>query len=111
MLLSLKTFPRVLLVTLAAFALTATVLLATGGSTPDPVGMTKRALPSQPRRGASTDEQVAAYAAIVKARPRTPAGYSLLAAAYLQKHRETADARSYKLADSTIARGLAFGPA
>ena len=93
MLLSLKTFPRVLLATIAAFALTAAVLLAHARRDPaiQPASP-ERSLPSQPRRGASTDERIAAYAAIVKARPRDAAGYTLLAAAYIQKHRETGDA-------------------
>jgi tetratricopeptide (TPR) repeat protein len=110
MLLSLKTAPRVLIAALAAFALTAALLLAMRGTDPAPDDAMTRALPSQPRPNATTDERIASYEAIVKARPRTPAGYSLLAAAYLQKHRETGDGALYGRADRVIARGLAFAP-
>jgi pentatricopeptide repeat protein len=109
--LSLNNVPRVLLVTLAAFALTAAVLFATRGDDPSLAGAGASALPSQPRPGATTDERIAAYAAIVKARPRVAAGYTLLAGAYAQKARDTGDGAFTTRAETVIARGLRVAPA
>ncbi len=109
--LSLNTLPRVLLSAIAAFAITAAALLTLRAGDPPTVERPSfSSLPSQPRPGASTDERIAAYQAIVKARPRTAAGYSLLAGAYTQKVRETGDAGFYTRAQGIIERGLSLRP-
>jgi tetratricopeptide (TPR) repeat protein len=110
--LSLKTLPTAVLTGLIAFALAAAVLLIARGPGPQlpDRAAAVRALPSQPRPGASTDERIAAYQAIVRARPRVAAGYALLAASQLQKVRETGDAGYYARAAATIDRGLSIAP-
>ena len=110
--LSLKTLPTALLTGLLAFALAAAVLLIARGSgphLPDRAAQ-ERALPSQPRPDATTDQRIAAYQAIVRARPGVAAGYTLLAASELQKVRETGDAGYYTRAAATIDRGLGVAP-
>ena len=110
--LSLKTFPPVLVAAVAAFALTALALVLLRGSSdqlPDRAAV-ERSLPSQPKPGASTDQRIASYQAIVRAKPRVAAGYTLLAAAELQKVRETGDAGYYTRAAATLERGLGFAP-
>jgi len=110
--LSLKTLPTALLTGLLAFALAAAVLLIARGhgpQLPDRAAQ-ERALPSQPRPDATTDQRIAAYQAIVRAKPRVAAGYTLLAASELQKVRETGDAGYYTRAAATIDRGLGIAP-
>ncbi len=46
----------------------------------------------------------------MRAAPRDPDGYTLLAAAYLQKVRETGDGSLYLRADEALARALALSP-
>ncbi len=111
--LSLRTIHPALTAVIVAFALTAAVLFAFGrGSshTPDPAAA-RRALPSQPKPGATTEQRIATYQAIVRARPLVPAGYTLLAASELQRVRETGDAGSYVRAAGVLQRGLAIAPA
>ena len=108
--LSLNRFPRILVAAIAAFALTAGALVAlsAGGAS---VTTSSSAAPSQPKPNASADERIASYKAIVRARPATPAGYTLLAAAYVQKARETGDRVFSVQAERVIARGLRVAPA
>ena len=109
--LSLNTFTRVLIAAIAAFALTAAALLLLRSGEPTTVGTAAAtSFPEQPRPGASTDERIASYDAIVKARPRVAAGYTLLAAAYGQKARDTADRAFRVRAEAVIGRGLRFAP-
>ena len=60
--------------------------------------------------GASTDARIAHQQALVRAAPRDPDGYTLLAAAYLQKVRETGDGGLYARADAALQRALALNP-
>lgn len=62
------------------------------------------------RPGASTDERIVRQQAVVRASPRDPDGYTLLASSYLQKVRETGDSSFYTRADSVIARALSLAP-
>ncbi|MCW3066286.1 MAG: exported protein of unknown function, partial [Solirubrobacterales bacterium] len=60
--------------------------------------------------GATTDQQIATLQSIVRDRPRDPRGYSALAAAYLEKVRETGDPAFYARAGSLVHGGLRLGP-
>jgi tetratricopeptide (TPR) repeat protein len=66
--------------------------------------------PDAPAPGATTDQRIAILQATVRAQPRRADGYTLLAAAYRQKVRETGDATYYTKADGLIARALALAP-
>jgi tetratricopeptide (TPR) repeat protein len=101
--------PRFLIAFLATFAvaLPVAVLMARGGSHAAPA---PEALPAAPRPGASTDERVRALQATVRAAPRRAEGWTLLAGAYLQKVRETADAGFYVRAQGAVDRALALRP-
>ncbi len=63
-----------------------------------------------PAAGASTDSQVRAYQAAVRARPSDPRGYSALAASYLQKVRETGDPTYYPKSQGLLAHALQLAP-
>ena len=94
-----------------AFAATVAVLAATvrsGGPEPTPVRVAAARIPYEP--GASTDERIARRQSAVRAAPRDPAGYTLLAAEYVQKVREAGDASYYGRAGEALARALALAP-
>src|SRR3954453_5238581 len=91
--------------TLAFLATVAVLTLRDGGG--------ERAQPQPPVRvsaavlpGMSTDTRIAPRQAAVRAAPRDPDGYTLLAQEYMQKVREAGDASYYRRADSSIARAL-----
>ena len=56
------------------------------------------------------DARVAAAQNKIRSAPDKPDGYNLLAAAYMQKARETADGEYNKKADGALARSLAAAP-
>lgn len=62
------------------------------------------------RPGAPTTERIAALQEQVRSRPRDPAGYTSLAAAFLQRVRETGDAGFYARAERSVGRALALAP-
>ena len=66
--------------------------------------------PDAPAPSATTDQRIAILQATVRAQPRRADGYTLLAAAYRQKVRETGDATYYAKADGLIARALELAP-
>jgi tetratricopeptide (TPR) repeat protein len=60
--------------------------------------------------GASTDTQIRAYQALVRAHPKDSRGYGFLAGAYLQKVRETGDASYYTRAGAVLKTALRLNP-
>jgi pentatricopeptide repeat protein len=65
--------------------------------------------PAQPalsERATPADRQINAAQGIIKQAPGSPGGYDLLAAAYMQKARETADFNFYAKADAALKRSL-----
>jgi len=110
-----RTLSRTPLIAAAAsFAAMLAVLVAFMGAGHDPVatGAARRlaATPDAPRPGASTDQRIAVLQATVRAQPTRADGYTLLAAAYRQKVRETGDATFYAKADGLIGRALRLAP-
>ena len=110
-----RTLSRTPLIAAAAsFAAMLAVLVAVMGAGHDPVatGAARRlaATPDAPRPGASTDQRIAVLQATVRAQPTRADGYTLLAAAYRQKVRETGDATFYAKADGLIGRALRLAP-
>ncbi len=103
-----------LLAAAASFAAMLAILVAVMGAGRDPVatGAARRlaATPDAPRPGASTDQRIAVLQATVRAQPTRADGYTLLAAAYRQKVRETGDATFYAKADGLIGRALRLAP-
>jgi tetratricopeptide (TPR) repeat protein len=100
-----------------AFAAMLALLVALGagrGGVPavgDPgAGRARAATPDAPRPDASTDARIAILQATVRAQPGRADGYTLLAAAYRQKVRETGDATYYTKAGGLIARALGLAP-
>src|SRR3954453_19051612 len=98
----------------AAFAAMLVVLALAMGSGPGgaPVAADAglAAAPDAPSPSATTDERIAILQATVRAQPRRADGYTLLAAAYRQKVRETGDATYYAKAGGLIERALALAP-
>jgi tetratricopeptide (TPR) repeat protein len=88
-----------------AAALLVALVLHRGSSAPSPVVQAPTLLP-----GASTDQRIATLQTIVRDRPRDVRGYAALAAAYLQKVRETGDPTYYARAGGLVARGLRLAP-
>src|SRR5690349_25164560 len=95
---------RVLITAAATFALAlgAFALLARGGRTEGTDPSVRAMLPSLPSPSASTDQRIAAFQQTVRAQPRVPDGYTLLAGAYAQKVRETGDASFYNRAAGAL---------
>lgn len=89
---------------LAFGATLAALALADGG---DPPRQAPTASAPDP---ATTDGRIVARQATVKARPREPEGYVLLASSYLQKVRETGDGSFYERASEAVDRALALDP-
>jgi tetratricopeptide (TPR) repeat protein len=95
----------------ATFLATLGFLTLTAGSeTQEPERTTLAELPARVRAGASTDDVIARQQAAVRAAPKRADGYTTLAAAYLQKARETGDASLYPRAEAAVARALALAP-
>ncbi len=88
-------------------ALGAFGLLARGG---DGTPVAQAIAPQLPPASAGTDQRIAALQGIVRARPRQPEGYVLLAGAYAQKVRETGDAQLYVKATGLLQRALSLRP-
>src|SRR3954452_8660859 len=63
-----------------------------------------------PAAGSSTQSQVRAYQAAVRAHPGDPRGYAALAGAYLQRVRETGDPSFYPKASGLLSRALRLAP-
>ncbi|MDX6665972.1 MAG: hypothetical protein QOG68_2178 [Solirubrobacteraceae bacterium] len=110
MILRLPHFTAILAAALAAFAATFVVLHGTGhdvsGGPVAAGGESSVAIPS-----ASTDERIAIYQQAVRDNPADNGSPVLLAAAYLQKVRETGDASLYAKADGLLAGVLHRAPA
>ncbi len=106
---STPSFRAAALTAILAFGTGAAILSATNHDVP--AASAREPAPALPSRDASTDERIAAYDAIVKARPRVPAGYALLSAAYQQKSRESADPDALPRAERAVERGLRVAPA
>jgi tetratricopeptide (TPR) repeat protein len=90
----------------AAFAVTLAVLSLTGRDATGP----RPAAPPPVIYGASTDAQIGALQARVRAAPTDPDGYTLLASRFLQKVRETGDAGFYARAERALRRALQLDP-
>ena len=63
-----------------------------------------------PDASSATDRQIQTAEARIKSRPTSPDGYNLLAAAYMQKARETGDFGFNSRAETTIRRSLEIAP-
>jgi pentatricopeptide repeat protein len=95
--------------TLAFLAAVAVLSLRdSGGERAQPQPIRRAAAAVLP--GMSTDARIAARQAAVRAAPRDPDGYTLLAQEYMQKVRETGDAAFYRRADLTIGKALGLAP-
>ncbi|MEA2141730.1 MAG: hypothetical protein QOI64_160 [Solirubrobacteraceae bacterium] len=90
----------------AAFVLMLVVLSLGGRDDPRPLAPA----PALASPGASTDAQIGALQARVRSAPTDPDGYTLLAARFLQKVRETGDPSLYDRADRALRRALALDP-
>lgn len=77
---------------------------------PEPAAATTAAAPSLPGPGATTEQRIARYAAIVRAKPLVPAGYALLSSAYQQRSRESAEPGLLERSESVLKRGLSIAP-
>jgi tetratricopeptide (TPR) repeat protein len=99
--------PAKLLGVLAAFCVALGVFMLVNRS---PAQLGGGAPVDTPAAGRSTDSQVRAYQAAVRARPGDPRGYSALAGAYLQKVRETGDPTYYPKAQGLLSRALRLDP-
>ena len=93
----------------AAFALAAAVLLGTGADRPRPAAA--RALPELPPPDASTAQRLQALRAVVRAVPGRADGWTLLAAAELQRVRETGDPPPTRARRATSAGRCSSRPA
>src|SRR3954471_11883391 len=100
--------PLVALALAAALAFGAVVLIGALRHAPAPSATTVETPVLRP--GAPTTERIAALQADIRARPRDPDGYTELAAAFLQRVRETGDAGFYARAQSSVGRALALAP-
>ncbi len=101
---------RAAAVALAAFAASLAVLAAVVGRGGGAAEVARPALPDAPRPGLPTAQRIATLQATVRAAPRRADGWTLLAAAELQRARETGDAGSYVRADGAVRRALALAP-
>jgi pentatricopeptide repeat protein len=71
---------------------------STNTAQPAPPALSERATPA--------DRQINAAQGVIKQTPNAPQGYNLLAAAYMQKARETADFGFYAKADAALKRSF-----
>src|SRR3954471_15853591 len=99
--------PAKLLGVLAAFGVALGIFALLNGPSSSPGG---GPAVDTPAAGSSTQSQVRAYQAAVRAHPRDPRGYAALAGAYLQKVRETGDPTYYPRADGLLGRALKLDP-
>jgi tetratricopeptide (TPR) repeat protein len=103
---------RILLAGLAAFAVAAGVFALTrGDSVPrlNPIRLGD-GVAAFPPPNASTEQQIGHFQAILRADPKSADAGAYLAAAYLQRVRETGDAGFYTRADGILRRALARDP-
>jgi tetratricopeptide (TPR) repeat protein len=107
-----RTLPRFsVLVALVAFSVTFGVLtLAHRGTVPPPPGVLASRVPDAPLPGASTPQRIAMLQRLLRARPGDPEAATELAAAYLQRVRETGDASWYPKAATLLARARSEAP-
>ncbi len=103
---------RILISFVATFAVALAVfVLAARGGSPPAASEASAALPPAPAPDASTDQRIGVLQATVRAAPKRGDGWTLLAAAYLQKVRETGDAGFYTRAQGAVDRALSLRPA
>jgi len=105
---------RLIAAAIATTFVLAAAALSLGGPGNGRVGRTSTAraavVPELPPPNAPTVERLAALRAIVRADPGRVDGWTLLAAAELQRLRETGDASSYDRAQRAVQRALALRP-
>jgi tetratricopeptide (TPR) repeat protein len=103
---------RLIAASVLAFASSLALLtfLAARGAPPAPLGGALAALPDAPHAGATTDRRIAILQATVRADPKQSSAWTQLAAADLQKVRETGDAGFYARAAGAVDRALAIAP-
>src|SRR3954452_6496653 len=99
--------PAKLLGVLAAFGVALGIFALLNGPSPSPGG---GPAVDTPAAGSSTQSQVRAYQAAVRAHPGDPRGYAALAGAYLQRVRETGDPSFYPKASGLLSRALRVAP-
>jgi tetratricopeptide (TPR) repeat protein len=75
-----------------------------------PVPLGGSAAIDSPLTGRSTDSQIRAFQAAVRAKPRDARGYAALTSAYLQKVRETGDPTFYTKAGGLLTRARRLAP-
>jgi tetratricopeptide (TPR) repeat protein len=88
----------------------AAFLIFRGAEPPSPGGQARAVAPSAGRPPASADAEIARLQAAVRSEPRDVAPRVQLAAAYLQKARETGDFAFYTRADGLLRAALARKP-
>ena len=102
---------RVLAAGVLAFAAALALLaLVAGGAARRPAVSSLASLPDAPHPGASTGERIRILQATVRADPKDAGGWTQLAAAELQRVRETGDAGFYLRAQGSVERGLQLAP-
>jgi tetratricopeptide (TPR) repeat protein len=101
---------RILIAFLATFAVALPVFVFLTRDGGRPASTANPVLPSAPTPNDSTDVRIAKLQATVRAVPLRADGWTLLAAAYLQKVRETGDAGFYVRAQGAVDRALALRP-
>jgi len=100
---------KLLAVAAVFFAALATFFLVNRSGSAAPSGYTGADNPAA-LVGASTDQRIASFQALVRADPKDSRGYGFLADAYLQKVRETGDASYYTRAGAVLATALKLNP-
>src|SRR5919204_259752 len=95
---------------LAFAAALALLALVAGGAARRPAVSSLASLPDAPHPGASTGERIRILQATVRADPKDAGGWTQLAAAELQRVRETGDAGFYLRAQGSVERALQLAP-
>ena len=95
---------------LAFAAALALLALVAGGAARRPAVSSLASLPDAPHAGASTGERIRILQATVRADPKDAGGWTQLAAAELQRVRETGDAGFYLRAQGSVERALQLAP-
>jgi tetratricopeptide (TPR) repeat protein len=109
----MRSLRRAIVALVAGFGLAIAVLALSHSATQPPsararVSNVSLGAPSRP--AASTDARIARFSAAARARPRDVEAHTALAAAFLQKARETADPAFYRRADLALRDALATRP-
>src|SRR5919204_425821 len=95
---------------LAFAAALALLALVAGGAARRPAVSSLASLPDAPHPGASTGERIRILQATVRADPKDAGGWTQLAAAELQRVRETGDAGFSRRARGSVGRALQLAP-